>query len=626
MMACRLRAGAFTKLLATASLALVLLLLPRADSAGANPITGIASLEAGAGHVCAVTTAGGAKCWGLNIAGALGNGNTTTSLIPVDVVSLGSGVASVSAGNAHSCAVTTGGAAKCWGLNTNGQLGDGTSTNSSVPVNVVGLSIGVAAIAAGGFSTCALLTTGGVQCWGAVFGPTPISIGGVGGLGTSVAAISAGRLHYCALMMSSGVRCWGNNQFGQLGNGTFSTGFGAVQVTGLNSGVSQIETGYAHSCALTTSGVVKCWGWNFFNQLGDGIGTSSPVPINVPGFSGNATAVSAGGIISCAAITGGEVLCWGGQYGSPSVLPNITSAAQISVGLDFACAVLSSSDVKCWGNNVVGELGDGTTAPRLDPRVVVVADPKPTPTATPCPPAGCLVLPPCPAETCMGLGVLDANGNIKCHSELSTKCSVQRGEQFTLAIDAFKVPAAGYILAQASVSFDQSLVFKQRPVANDELVWPDSVVAIHDDFTPGLAFAGGFTALFPPFATSTFVGVIIEFDFTCPTSESTAAIDLLPNNHPVAGTSGALFTEAGTGRQITPHVSSFTITCTDVPPTATPLPPPGVGGVALDGELRTLPAAEPATTTGVGPTALWLAGTLLALLVLGGVAVRRQRG
>ena len=620
----RLRAGACSKFAASAFLAFVILLLPRADSAGANPLTNIASVEADAGHACAVTNAGAVKCWGLNIAGALGNGTTATSLIPVDVVGLSSGVASVSAGNAHTCAVTTGGAVKCWGYNSNGQLGNGTTTDSSDPVDVVGLSSGIATVAAGGFSTCALTTAGGVQCWGAIFGSTPVSITG---LGTDNAAISTGRLHACVLTTGGGVKCFGSNQFGQIGNGTFSTPFGAAQVTGLASGVAQIETGYAHSCALTTTGVVKCWGWNTpFNQLGNATGVNSPVPIDVPGFSGNATAVSAGGIISCAAVTSGEVFCWGGQYGSPNLLPNISSAVKISVGLDFACAVLSSGDIDCWGNNVIGELGDGTTAPRLDPRVVVVANPKPTPTATPCPPGGCLVLPPCPASTCMALGVLDANGNIKCHSELSAKCSVQRGEQFTLAIDAFKVPAAGYILTQAMVSFDQSLVFKQRPVANDEVVWPDSILALHFK-SPGIAGAGGNTAFTPPFATSTYVGVIIEFDFTCPAAETTAAIELLPNNHPVARTSGALFIEAGTGIQIVPHVSSFTITCTDVPPTATPLPPPGVGGVALDGELRTLPLEEATKNSSVGSTAQWLAVTLLALLVVfGGVALRRQRG
>ena len=619
----RLPAGLLPKLGTLAILAVALLLLPRTDSASANPLTNVASVEAGAGHACAVTTAGAIKCWGLNVAGALGDGTTTTRLIPVDVVGLGSDVASVSAGNAHSCAVTIDGGVKCWGYNIHGQIGDGTTTNSSVPVDVVGLSSGIAEVAAGGSSTCALATTGGVTCWGAFFGPVPVSMAS---LGSDHTAISAGGLHYCALTTAGAVKCWGSNQFGQLGNGTFSTPFGAVQVTGLTGGVAQIETGFGHSCALTTSGIVKCWGANSLNQLGNATGMNSSVPIDVPGLSGNATAVSAGGIISCAAVTSGEVFCWGGQYGSPHLLPNISSAAQISVGLDFACAVLSSGNLECWGNNPLGELGDGTTAPRLDPRVVVVTDPKPTPTATPCPSGGCLVLPPCPASTCMALGVLDANGNINCHSELSAKCSVQRGEQFTLAIDAFKVPDAGYVLAQAVVSFGQALVFKQRPVANDEVVWPDAVLAVHTE-SPGLAYAGGITG-FGNLGTSTYVGVIIEFDFTCSAAESTADVRLLPNGDPLVGTDGALFVESSDTQalSIIPHLSSFTISCTDVPPTATPLPPPGVGGIALDGELRTLPLEHSATTPGAGSTVQWLAVTLLALLVLGGgVALRRRR-
>ena len=243
--------------------------------------SGVAAIAAGGDHTCALTTAGAVMCWGTNYDGQLGDGTTDERPTPVAVQGLESGVVAIAAGLMHTCALTTSGAAKCWGTNYTGQLGDGTIDTRLTPAAVSGLGGGAAAIAAGGYHTCALLDGGAARCWGGNrdgqlgdgttddrLTPTPVS-----GLSSGVAAIAAGAYHTCALLNGGAVRCWGSNQYGQLGDAT--TGdrlLTPAAVRGLGSGVAAIAAGDDHTCVLTTGGAVKCWGSNEYGQLGNRLG------------------------------------------------------------------------------------------------------------------------------------------------------------------------------------------------------------------------------------------------------------------------------------------------------------------------------------------------------------------
>ncbi len=553
--------------------AVIVIAWQESKSASANPLTGAAQLDTGDAHACIVTTSGAAKCWGSNSGGLLGDGTTNSSNIPIAVTGLSTGTGAIDGGEVHTCALTTSGGVKCWGA------GFGLT-----PVDVTDLTSGVAAIAAGGGHTCALLTTGGVKCWGAGFGLNPVDITD---LTSGVAAIAAGGGHTCALLTTGGVKCWGSNAEGQLGDGDGGNpGDGSsvpVGVLGLTSGVGAISAGSLYSCAVTTSGAVKCWGSNLQGILGDGTTTRSLIPVDVLGLTTGALDVASGTTLTCAMMTAGGVKCWGGKNGpTPVDIPYLTSVISVTTGADFACALETSGIIKCWGNNGLGQLGDGTNTSRNTPADVVELVAKPTPTNTPCPPAGCPTATPtpiCPTETCMALAVLE-DGSESCHSDLVSKCTISTGGSFVLAVDAVQPPAEGYVLTQALVDFGPDLIYTPATTKAEELVWPDSVIAVRSIFG-NLVAVGGITGPLPPIPVSTFAGIIIEMAFTCTETETTTDVSLIPFDPPgPLATSGAAFNLPDGSRQV-PTVSSLTINCSDAPP--------AVGGIAADGSLGRLP-------------------------------------
>lgn len=279
----------------------------------------IVALALGDQHTCALTIGGGVICWGANDDGQLGDGTMSATTVPVDVSGLTSGVTAIASGANHTCAVTAAGAVKCWGLNEQSQLGVAIVTASPVPVEVSGLARGAIAVAAGGHHTCALMGGGGVKCWGAN-GSGQLGDGttttihvpvDVTSLTSGVSRVVGGGEHSCALISAGGVKCWGAGAYGQLGNGVFVDSSVPVDVTGLASGVVAVTAGGGLTCALTTGGGVKCWG---SDGLGNGSSDASPVPVDVTGLASGVTAIAAGGIHACALVGDGGPKCWGWNY------------------------------------------------------------------------------------------------------------------------------------------------------------------------------------------------------------------------------------------------------------------------------------------------------------------------
>jgi alpha-tubulin suppressor-like RCC1 family protein len=329
-------------------------------------LAGVRAISAGGGSSFALLKVGTIMSWGSNFAGALGDGETTDSALPV-AVSLPSRAKAVSSNGPHTLALLGIGKVMAWGDNEYGQLGDGTHTGpetcasagtstvpcSKTPVVVSGLR-GVVAISAGDDHNLALLKDGTVMAWGAnndgqlgdnttTDSDMPVHVSGLSG----VKAISAGGFHSLALLNDGTVMAWGDNGNGQLGDGTIVNKHVPVPVTGL-SGVTSISAGLAHSLALLGDGTVMAWGWNENGQLGNGAPHGeSTLPLPVLTLAGVAT-ISAGGYHSLAdspppvitamtpkrgSTSGGTTVTITGKYlnGATSVQFGLTNATSYTV-------------------------------------------------------------------------------------------------------------------------------------------------------------------------------------------------------------------------------------------------------------------------------------------------------
>jgi len=298
-------------------------------------LSGVTALAGGLYHSLALKSDGTVWAWGYNGYGELGNATFTSNNTPVQVLGPGgvgflTGVTAIAVGGLHSLALKSDGTVWAWGLNFQGQLGNGTVTNSNTPVQVlgpggVGNLTGVTALAVGGGQnqhSLALKSDGTVWAWGYngqgqlgnatnTTSNTPVQVLGPGGVGnlTGVTALAGGAYHSLALKSDGTVWAWGLNGLGQLGNGTFTDSNTPVQVLGL-SGVTAIAGGVFHSLALKSDGTIWAWGYNFYGQLGNGTNTDSNTPVQVLGLSG-ATAIAGGNYHSLALKSDGTVRAWG---------------------------------------------------------------------------------------------------------------------------------------------------------------------------------------------------------------------------------------------------------------------------------------------------------------------------
>jgi alpha-tubulin suppressor-like RCC1 family protein len=308
---------------------------------------GTASIAAGGYQSCSIES-GKAYCWGDNGFGELGDGSTAGSSVPVAVdtsgVLAGKTLTQIAAGGGFTCALDTAGAAYCWGLNNWGNLGDGSTTSSGVPVAV---------------------DTGGVLA------------------GKTLTQIAVGGEHACALDSSGAAYCWGLNSSGELGAGSTADSSvpEAVDAGGVLAGktLTQITAGDESTCAVDTEGVAYCWGLNNHGQLGDGSGavfSTVPVEVDAGGALAGRTLITAGESDACALDTAGAAYCWGaaGLVGDGSTVGSSVPVAvdtsgalagrtltQITAGESDACALDTAGAAYCWGGNAYGELGDGST-------------------------------------------------------------------------------------------------------------------------------------------------------------------------------------------------------------------------------------------------------------------------
>jgi alpha-tubulin suppressor-like RCC1 family protein/Tol biopolymer transport system component len=306
--------------------------LGRSTTGGAGPyppspvagLTNVVQVEAGDTNNCARRTDGTVWCWGNGTEGQNGLALFSNTNYAIPVWLLPPGATGLSLRGRTACTTHEDGGVRCWGRGSNGQLGNGASSNSNVPVDVVGISNAVQ-VSSGDIASCAVLADGTVRCWGSnasgllgtgsttpASSNVPLPVVGI----TDASAVHVTPNGACAIVTGGAVRCWGSNTYGQLGNGTLTSASTPVPVSGLTGAVEIV--GARHSmCIRRADGSMSCWGRNDLGQLGDGTQINSSVPVAVTGVT-DAARLTYGLNGTCLVDAGGRIRCL--QAPAPSSL------------------------------------------------------------------------------------------------------------------------------------------------------------------------------------------------------------------------------------------------------------------------------------------------------------------
>ncbi|QDK38986.1 hypothetical protein [Bdellovibrio sp. NC01] len=355
---------------------------------GSNPYL---SVFVGPNFACGLTNSNNLKCWGSNSDGQFGDGTVDKKIIPTQVNS--NTYAAGSAGGAHVCMVTATGELSCAGSNSSAQMGNINWTYKRAPTSVLG-TMTYTSITSGFGHMCALNTSNsamscsGYNTFGQFGNNDSVSVAGLQYVQKTSAysSIASGQFHMCGILTSSGqLRCWGKNDSGQVSLDP-TTYPQMLSPTIVDSGVSysQVRPGFNHTCAITSSNIVRCWGNNIYGAVGNG-GSGANVITPTSVSDGNTyKSVSAGYLFSCGVTTSGILKCWGdsadGKLGNndngtsdsyvPLQIDTADTFIKVSSGLRSSCAITSNNYLKCWGANDSGQLGTGDNTGRIVPTYV----------------------------------------------------------------------------------------------------------------------------------------------------------------------------------------------------------------------------------------------------------------